>query len=90
MDRRLLANDNDGALSAAQRLGGVDLAIAKARIAVNTKADNAKTLLDAVPADARNDAGYIFSRVQWLRRGEKWDDAAQVDAQGAAGSRRRP
>jgi soluble lytic murein transglycosylase len=78
MDRRLYANDNDGALSAAHRLGGAQLAIAKARIAVNTKAGNAKALLDAVPADARSDAGYVFSRIQFLRRGEKWDEAAKL------------
>jgi soluble lytic murein transglycosylase len=78
MDRRLYLNDSDGAMAAAERLGGTQLAIAKARIAVNNKASNAKALLDAVPADARKDAGYIFSRIQWLRRGEKWSEAAKL------------
>ena len=54
-------------MRAAERLGGHDLAIAKARVAVTKRAGNAKTLLDAVPAAARTDPGYIFSRAEWLR-----------------------
>src|SRR5262249_44071308 len=53
-------------------------AIAKARAAVSKKAGNAKALLDAVPADARRDVGYIFSRAQWLRRNDKAAEAAQL------------
>ncbi len=53
------------------RLGGHDLAIAKAWTAVIKNERNAKALLDAVPAAARHDAGYIFARAQWLRRHDK-------------------
>lgn len=74
---RLFANDNDAALRAAERLGGMDLAIARAWIAVNTKAANAYTLLEAVPVSARGDAGYVFSRVQWLRHNDKIAEAVQ-------------
>ena len=53
MEKRLFAADNESALRAARRLGAADLAIAQARIALNRKAGNAKKLLDAVPAEAR-------------------------------------
>jgi soluble lytic murein transglycosylase len=78
MDRRLYAEDSDGGMRAANRLGGAQVAIAKARRAVSDKASNAKALLDAVPEDARRDAGYMFSRIQWLRRNEKFTEAAQL------------
>jgi soluble lytic murein transglycosylase len=78
MTSRLYANDNDAALRAAERLGGMDLAIARAWIAVNTKAANAYTLLEAVPASARNDAGYLFSRVQWFRHNDRIVEAGQL------------
>jgi soluble lytic murein transglycosylase len=78
MDMRLYAEDADGGLRAANRAGGNAPTIARARIAVITKAANAKALLDAVPAEARSDAGYIFSRVQILRRGKKEAEAAQL------------
>ncbi len=78
MDRRLYAEDGEAALRAAHRLGGHEIAIAKARDAVNDKAGNAGKLLDAVPAEARRDAGYIFSRIQWLRRQDRIAEAAQL------------
>lgn len=77
MDARLYAEDDDAGLRAAHHLDGVQLAIAKARAAVINKAGNAKALLEAVPAAAQHDAGYIFSRVQFLRRGDKIDEAGR-------------
>ena len=41
------------------------------------KSANAKALLDAVPAAAPHDPGYMFSRIQWLRRTDKITEAAQ-------------
>jgi soluble lytic murein transglycosylase len=77
MDARLYAEDDDAGLRAAHHLDGTQLAIAKARAAVINKAGNAKVLLEAVPAAAQHDAGYIFSRAQWLRRGDKIDEAGR-------------
>ncbi len=77
MDRRLYAEDIEEAMRSAQRLGPSQVAVAKARAAVVNKASNAKALLDAVPADARNDAAYIFAMAQWLRRNDKIAEAAQ-------------
>ena len=71
MDRRLNTEDAEAGVRAAGRLGGVDLAIARARAAVIKKESNAATLLDAVPTSARTDPGYILSRAQLLRRQEK-------------------
>jgi soluble lytic murein transglycosylase len=77
MDARFYAEDDDAGLRAAHHLDGTQLAIAKARAAVINKAGNAKALLEAVPAAAQHDAGYIFSRAQWLRRGEKIEEAGR-------------
>jgi soluble lytic murein transglycosylase len=78
MEKRLFAADNEDAMRAARRLGGADLAIAQARIAINRKAGNAKKLLDAVPAEARDDAGYLYARAHLLRHDDKIAEAAQV------------
>ncbi|HLN10795.1 MAG TPA: lytic transglycosylase domain-containing protein [Xanthobacteraceae bacterium] len=78
MDRRLYANDTEAAMRAARRLGDTAIAIARARIATNAKAANALELLDAIPAEARSDPGYMFSRIQWLRRHDRIDEAARL------------
>jgi soluble lytic murein transglycosylase len=78
MDMRLYAEDVEGGLRSANRAGGNAPVIAKARIAVIKKAGNAQAMLDAVPAEARRDIGYIFSRSQFLRRAERADEAAEL------------
>ena len=77
MDARFDVEDDDAGLRAAHQLDSVQLAIAKARTAVINKSANAKALLDAVPAAAQHDPGYMFSRIQWLRRADKIAEAAQ-------------
>jgi soluble lytic murein transglycosylase len=78
MDRRFYDDDPDAGMRMAQLLGGTDLLIGKARRAVVEKSSNAKALLDAVPSSARNDAGYIFHKAQWLRREDRPMEAAQL------------
>jgi soluble lytic murein transglycosylase len=78
MDARLYVDDDDAGLRAAQHLNATTLAIAKARAAVINQSDKAKSLLDAVPEAARQDPGYMFSRVQLLRRQDKIIEAAQL------------
>ena len=80
MDARLYAEDDDAGLSAAHHLDAMQLAIAKARSAVINKESNAKALLEAVPAAGQRDAGYIFSRIQLLRRSDKIDEAGRLMA----------
>ena len=78
MDCRLYAEDEDAALRAVRHLDATAMAVAKARIAVIDQAANAKALLEAVPENARHEPGYLFSRVQWLRRSDKIVEAAQL------------
>ncbi|MHC2744458.1 soluble lytic murein transglycosylase [Bradyrhizobium liaoningense] len=78
MDTLLYGSETEAALRAAKRLGAGYVALAKARIAAVKKAPNARALLDAVPRELHNDPGYIFSKIQLLRREEKFAEAAQL------------
>jgi soluble lytic murein transglycosylase len=78
MDRRLYeADDTAAGMRAANRLGGAEPLIAKARIAMLGKGVN-KAALEAVPAAARNDIGYKFARIQYLRRTDQTAEAAAL------------
>jgi soluble lytic murein transglycosylase len=78
MARRFFAGDIEAGMRAATRLGGDELAIGRARAAVIKKLNNAKALLEEVPAAARRDPGYIFARVQWLRKENKLEEAGKL------------
>jgi len=78
MNTKLYANENETGMRAAQRLGGGEPAIAKARLAVNEKANNAKALLDALPDDAQHDPLVMLSRIQVQRRADKIAEAAAL------------
>ena len=78
MERRFFADDVEAGLRAATRLGGDELAIGRARAAVMRKAGTAKALLDAVPIAARRDPGYVFARIQLLRKENKAEEAGKL------------
>ena len=78
MDLLLYGSEQEAALRAAKRLGGGQVALAKARTAAYRKASNTKAMLDAVPRELHSDPGYIFSKIQLLRRDEKFAEAAQL------------
>jgi soluble lytic murein transglycosylase len=78
MDFFLYGSEHEIALRAAKRLGSGHVALAKARIAGFHKAPNTRALLETVPGELRGDAGYLFSRIQLLRREEKFAEAAQL------------
>ncbi len=79
MDTMLYGTEQEAAgLRAAKRLGSGYLALAKARIATNKKASNLRALLEAVPRELHGDTGYLFARIQLLRREEKFAEAAQL------------
>jgi soluble lytic murein transglycosylase len=78
MHRMIFAGEEGAAIRSAKRLGAADQAVAKARIALNDKADNAAALLEAVPSEARNDPNYVFGRIQLLRRQDKIAEAGQL------------
>jgi soluble lytic murein transglycosylase len=79
MDNLLYGTEQEaGGMRAAKRLGPGHVALAKARIASNRKASNAKALLEAVPRELHGDTGYLFAKIQLLRREEKFAEAAQL------------
>ena len=78
MEQRFYAGDIEAGTRAATRLGGDESAIGRARAAVIKSLNTAKALLDAVPAVARADAGYIFARAQWLRKANKAEEAGKL------------
>lgn len=78
MDTLLYGSETEAALRAAKRLGAGYVALAKARIAAVKKAPNARALLDAVPRELHSDPGFTFSKIQLLRREEKFAEAAQL------------
>ena len=78
MDSLLYGSEHDAAMRAAKRLGGAYVALARARIAAYRKAPNTRALLEAVPHELHSDPGYIFSKIQLLRREEKTAEAAQL------------
>jgi soluble lytic murein transglycosylase len=78
MDTLLYGSENEAALRAAKRLGAGYVALAKARIASLKKAPNARALLEAVPRELHSDPGFMFSKIQLLRREEKFAEAAQL------------
>ena len=71
-------------MRAARRLGGADRCNragahrAQPQGRRCKKAGDGKKLLDAVPAEARDDPGYIFAHVHVLRHADKIAEAAQV------------
>ena len=78
MDRRLYEKDDtEAGIRAAQRLGGNEVTIARARSAAVQKGAN-KAVLDTVPAAARDDIGYKFARIQMLRRSDQLAEAVAL------------
>ncbi|MFG3593613.1 lytic transglycosylase domain-containing protein [Bradyrhizobium sp. RDI18] len=67
-----------GGMRAAKRLGSGHVALAKARIAANKKSSNLRALLEAVPRELHGETGYIFAKIQLLRREEKFNEAVQL------------
>lgn len=78
MDTLLYDEENTAAMRAAKRLGAGQVALARARMAVNDKGSNSKAALDAVPDELHGDPGYILARIQYLRRQENHAEAAQL------------
>jgi len=79
MDALLYGTENEAAgMRAAKRLGSGHVALAKARIAATRKGGNLRELLNAVPRELHSDPGYLFAKIQLLRRDEKFAEAAQL------------
>ena len=78
MDKFFYDNDAAEGVAMGKLLGGDYVHLAAARAAVIRKDKNANALLNKVPARLRKDPGYIYSKVQHLRRGENYRDAAAL------------
>jgi soluble lytic murein transglycosylase len=78
MDTLLYGSEHSAALRAAKRLGSAYVTLAKARIAAYEKAPNLRPLLELVPPELHGDPGYMFAKIQLLRREEKFSEAAQL------------
>ncbi len=78
MEQRFYESDTEAGMREGHRLGGGELALARARTGVIKDLKNAKALLDAVPASLHHDPGYIFARAQWLRRHDKPEEASKL------------
>ncbi|WP_299805580.1 lytic transglycosylase domain-containing protein [Tardiphaga sp.] len=78
MDLLLYGSETDAALRAAKRLGSGQMALARARIGVTKKSPNAKALLGAVPSELHSDPGFMFAKIQQLRRDENFGEAARL------------
>jgi peptidoglycan lytic transglycosylase len=78
MEERFYHDDVEAGMREAHRLGGEQLAIGRARTAVIKRLSRAKQYLDDVPVAARQDPGYIFAKVQWLRQHDKPDEAERL------------
>jgi soluble lytic murein transglycosylase len=79
MDTLLYGSEQQaGGMREARRLGAGYVALAKARIAASGKSSNLRALLEAVPSELHGDVGYLFAKIQLLRREEKFTEAAQL------------
>jgi soluble lytic murein transglycosylase len=55
--------------------------LAEARIALSSGSGNVNPLIDAVPANLRNDEGLLFERLRWRRRNDINDGALEILAE---------
>ncbi len=78
MDKRIGAGDFPGALRAAHRLSDIDVSIVKACAAASVDSKKALDLLDGIPAESRQDLGYVLCRIRWLMRHDRIVEAARV------------
>src|SRR6266516_5628753 len=79
MDRRVGAKDFVAAMRAAVRLCGPYASIVKACAGVMTKGrGDARTLLEKVPAEVRQDLGYTLCRIHWLLRNNGVAEATRL------------
>ncbi len=78
MDRSIGARDFTVAMRTAVRLGRPYASIVTACAAVMTNGSNARTLLEKVPAEVRQDLGYTLCRIHWLLRNNGVAEATRL------------
>jgi soluble lytic murein transglycosylase len=83
MDRRIGAKDFGAAMRAAKRLGSPQIAIVRACDAAEANSTKSKTLLEAVPEEARADLGYALCHLHWLLARNELSAAVKVFTESA-------
>jgi soluble lytic murein transglycosylase len=78
LDTLLYGSERHTAMREARRLGIGYVALAKARIAANRMSSHLRSRLEAVPRKLRGDPGYLYSKIQLLRREKKYLEAARL------------
>ena len=78
MDKFFYDDDAEEGLAIAKLLPADYQALAAARAAVINKSPKAGAMLDKVPAKLKKDPGYIYSATQYLRRAERYKEAAAM------------
>jgi len=78
MERALLKEDYETAGRAAAYAGASYATLVRARRAVEDKSASAPAALNAVPPSLRGDSSYILSRAQYLRRTDRYAEAAAL------------
>jgi soluble lytic murein transglycosylase len=81
MERLLFKESWGAALRAAERAGNDYTTLVKARMGLFQGGKKAEKAFGAVPAHLRSDSSYLFSRALFLRRKNKFVEAAEVMAQ---------
>jgi peptidoglycan lytic transglycosylase len=78
-EARLTAMLWEGALDSARgmfdHVSDKQVALARARIALQTRAGNVDTAIESVPKSLQSDAGLAHDRFEWRIRKGRWDDA---------------
>src|SRR6266498_1145078 len=78
MGRSIGARDFTVAMRTAVRLGRPYASIVKACAGVMANGSNARTLLEKVPAEVRQDLGYTLCRIHWLLRNNGVAEATRL------------
>ena len=78
MDMLLWRGASEGAERMLPRVAAGQAALARARIALQSRADGVNALIDAVPADLRDDPGLWLDRTLWRIQRGLLDEAAQA------------
>ena len=78
MDKFFYDDDATEGLAVSKLLDADTRQLAAARAAVIRRDKNAAALLTKVPGRLQKDPGYLYSKTQFLRRAERYQDAAKV------------
>lgn len=88
LDQMLWRGAHQNARRMFSLVSGDQQTLARARISLRTRADDANALLRKVPEALSNDPGLSHARFEWRVRSGNWDDAKDLLAQRSASAAR--